>query len=275
MSDDYDPAEDARRSYEAAVEAKRQRGDTHWPQRASDSPTRSPIRREVVIGDCRLLLGDCLEILPTLGKVDAVVTDPPYGIGHRRGSARDRGKGVTLGSGGIRNDERPFDPAFLLQWPAVIWGANHFASRLPRGRWIVWDKTLGAGSGDFSEFEVGWCSRLGADRFIRHMWMGVQRESEVGEKRLHDTQKPIVVMEKSIEFVPDANTILDPFMGSGTTGVACIKLGRRFIGIEIDERYFDVACERIAKAHAQPDMLVEAARAPEPVQASLLGEEGA
>lgn len=227
------------------------------------------IVREEIIGDCRLILGDCLEVLPTLHGVDAVVSDPPYGVNHKRGKAGNRGKGFTKGSRGILNDAKPFDPAPFLDWPAILWGANHFAQRLPHGRWLLWDKTLGAGSGDFSQFEVAWFSKPGADRIIRHMWMGVQRDSEVGLARLHDTQKPIAVMEWCLSFVPQARVILDPFMGSATTAVACIKQGRQFVGIELDEGYFEVACERVRSAYAQPDMFV-ASPAPQPEQLSIL-----
>jgi site-specific DNA-methyltransferase (adenine-specific) len=220
------------------------------------------MRREDLAEGVTLYCGDCREILTTLGKVDAVVTDPPYGIAHRRGSAGNRGKGISLGTGGIANDHVPFDPTPFMVAPSVFWGANHYAYELPRGRWLIWDKTLGAGSGDFSEFEVAWCSETGADRIIRHMWMGVQRESEVGAARLHPTQKPIAVMEWCLRFVPNG-TILDPFMGSGTTGVAAVKLGRKFIGIEIEPKYFDIACRRISEALKQPDMFIER---PKPVK---------
>lgn len=191
----------------------------------------------------------------------AVITDPPYGIAHRRGTAGNRGKGVTRGCRRIEGDQSEFDPSPFLAFPCLFWGGNHFANRLPRGKWLLWDKAFGAGSGDFSEFEVAWCSRKGADRIKRHMWMGVQRDSEVGEARQHDTQKPVEIMRWSVEQFPAARTILDPFMGSGTTGVACVKLGRRFIGIEIEPKYFGIACKRIAAAYAQPDMFIEAEKA--------------
>lgn len=200
----------------------------------------------------------------------ALITDPPYGISHRRGKAGNRGKGISLGASGIANDDVPFDPTEFFHWPCVLWGGNHFAYDLPRGRWLIWDKTLGAGSGDFSEFEVAWCSLVGSDRIYRHMWMGVQRDSEVGGSRLHPTQKPIELMRWCIEWFPSAHTILDPFMGSGTTGVACVKLGRKFIGIEIDPKYFDIACKRIRDAYAQPDMFVEQSKTEPPRQLDLM-----
>jgi len=223
-------------------------------------------RREDLAEGVTLYLGDCLEVLPTLYGIDAVVSDPPYGIGHRRGKAGDRGKGKTKGSAGIANDSMPFDPSPLLKWPAILWGANHYAQRLPRGRWLLWDKTLGAGSGDFSQFEVAWFSRPGAERIIRHMWMGVQRASEVGEPRLHDTQKPVAVMEWCLEFVPQAHTILDPYMGSGTTGVACIRRSRAFTGIELNDAHFDTACRRIEAALREPRMFP----APKPIKQDSL-----
>ena len=104
-------------------------------------------------------------------------------------------------------------------------------------------------------------------RIFRLLWDGVcvgsaaRHEVTAGQQRVHPTQKPVVLMEWCLGFLPDARTILDPYMGSGTTGVACVKLGRKFIGIEIEERYFDIACRRIAEAERQPDMLVQAAKA--------------
>jgi hypothetical protein len=228
--------------------------------------------RKEIIGDAELWLADCREILPTLGKADfapqkglALVTDPPYGIAHRRGVCGDRGKSaVTLGTHGIQGDGEPFDPRPFLHWPAIIWGGDHFAQLLPRGRWLVWDKTLGAGAGDFSEMEVAWFSKPGALKVFRHMWLGVQRKSQVGERRRHPTEKPVALLEWCLGFLPDAQTILDPFMGSGTTGVACVKLGRKFIGIEIEPKYFDIACRRIEEAWKQPRLFEEPKRKPEP-----------
>jgi site-specific DNA-methyltransferase (adenine-specific)/modification methylase len=128
---------------------------------------------------------------------------------------------------------------------------------LPRGRWLIWDKTLGGGSGDFSDFEVAWHSKPGASKIFRHLWMGVQRDSQTGDARLHQTEKPIALMEWCIGFVPNAEAILDPFMGSGTTGVACVNLGRKFIGIEIEPKYFEIACRRIEEAYRQPRLFSE------------------
>lgn len=227
--------------------------------------------RKETIGDCTLYLGNCRTLVGHLHP-DAVVSDPPYGIGHRRGRAGDRGKSaITLGTVGIQNDERPFDPNPFLCWPAVLWGADHYAERLPRGRWLLWDKTLGGGSGDFSDFEVAWCSRPGASKIFRHLWMGVQRDSQVGQPRLHPTEKPVALLEWCLGFLPDFEVILDPYMGSGTTAIACIKQGRPFIGVEIDPVYFETACRRIEAAYAQPDIFIEHDRK-QPIQEPLFGE---
>lgn len=226
----------------------------------------SAIKREVIIGDCRLLLGDCLEILPTLGKVDAVVTDPPYGIGEDGGRFRDRKGGGhrILPKGGWDKATPPaeiFDFILECSNEQIIWGGNYFTDKLPPSKgWLYWQKLMG---GDFSDGELAWTSR---DRALREFTFC----NKIGGK-VHPTQKPVQLMEWCLDFLPDAKTILDPFMGSGTTGVACVRKGKSFIGIEIDEGYFDIACARIRDAHSRPDMFIEAARAPEPEQQVLFG----
>ena len=229
------------------------------------------------IGDCRLILGDCREILPTLGKVDAVVTDPPYGIGYAHSSGGravvSRRLPARRHAQPIVGDDEAFDPSEWLTFPEVImWGADHYASMLPHGRWLAWDKISGASLVDsFSDVEFAWHSKPGAARIISYLWKGVLQDGEKGAQRWHPTQKPIAVMAWCIKQLRrPAEFILDPFMGSGTTGVACVKLGRKFIGIEIDENYFDIACRRIEKAYAQPDMFVEQAKAEKPEQLSLM-----
>lgn len=213
--------------------------------------------RVEVIGRATLYLGDCRDILPILPKVDAVVTDPPYGIAHRRGSAANRGKGVTLGADCRVWDNVPFDPSMLLAFDRVIcWGANFYADKLPGGRWLLWDKQCHGGAGDFSEFEIAWCSEGTAIKAFRHMWLGVQRDSEVGERRLHPTQKPVALMEWCIRLLKGAQVILDPFAGSGTTGVAAVKMGLSFIGIERDPEHFATACKRIEDAQRQSDLFL-------------------
>jgi site-specific DNA-methyltransferase (adenine-specific) len=215
------------------------------------------------IGAAELWLGDCREVLPTLGHVDAVLTDPPYGMGWDTNCSRFSGgppeTQLRRGNGGrawgdtIKGDDTPFDPTpwLALNVPTVLWGANHFASRLPVGTTLVWVKRNDDGFGTFlSDAEVAWMRGGHGVYCWRDMSMkAIERE------RAHPTQKPVGLMQWCIERT-DAGTILDPFMGSGTTGVACARLGRRFVGVEIEERYFDIACHRIEQAQRQADLFV-------------------
>ena len=210
------------------------------------------------IGDATLYLGDCIQILPTLDKVDAVVTDPPYGI--NIGGAKAIG-----GAGYVEPKEygrHEWDKTGMsaAQWECIseltdkwiVWGGNHLADVLGSSAGVLaWDKKCQNGWDDtFSEMEFAWTNCITRAKCFRHLWAGALRASENGfNVRQHPTQKPIVLMEWCLSYVEGA--ILDPFMGSGTTGVACANLGRKFIGIEIDEKYFDIACERIEAAQAQ------------------------
>lgn len=221
-------------------------------------------RIETIAEGVTLYLGDCREILPTLGKVDAVVSDPPYGIAFSHGgndnSGIGSGKYATKFAGvEIAGDDQSFDPAPLVGMSSnvILWGANHFADRLPSSpSWLIWDKRAASGhSNDFADCEMAWSSRKAVARIFRHHWDGMMKASERGVPREHPTQKPIAVMQWCIEQIkPAPSLILDPFMGSGTTGVAAVNLGRNFIGIEIEQSYFDIACRRIAAARKQPDM---------------------
>jgi DNA modification methylase len=202
------------------------------------------MRREV-IGPCELYLGDCLEILPTLGKVDAVVTDPPYGInvnkmklGFSRSSKMDKGE--------WDNKRAELQPVLELKVPSIIWGGNYF-NLMPSKAWFVWDKGAGFKGRSFSECELAWSNLENNAKIFEYnpLSKGDYKEKE------HPTQKPVSVMQWCLSFIPEAEIILDPFMGSGTTGVACVNLRRRFIGIEIEEKYFDIACKRIKIAVAQ------------------------
>ena len=164
----------------------------------------SAVRTETLAEGVTLYLGDCREILPTLGKVDAVVTDPPYGIAHVKG-AGGHGKHNRRNIAPIVGDEVDFDPSPLLGLAddVILWGASHYAQRLPHGRWLVWDKLGEMASYDsFSDIEVAWHNRRGAERLIRHMWKGICQDSEKDAKREHPTQKPIVVMQWCIRQIP-------------------------------------------------------------------------
>lgn len=207
----------------------------------------------VVIGDATLYLGDCLDVLPTLAKVDAVITDPPYGVG-KDGQAESSG-----GHGGRKRHEfmgwdaeRPSRSAFDLILAAadrhVIWGGNYFADLLPpTGKWLVWDKGQRISQ---SDGELAWTGQSGALRICI-----MNRVQLLLDGTDHPTQKPVKLMQWCIGQVGHpCKTVLDPFMGSGTTGVACANLGRKFIGIEIEPKYFDIACERIENAYRQQRM---------------------
>ena len=194
--------------------------------------------------------GDAREIVPTLSGIDAVVSDPPYGIRYSpsQNSGKAWGAKTFVGDTVVSGDDEPFDPTFLLRFPALIlFGANHYADKLPPShQWVVWDKRDGLTSNDFADCELIYTSGTGVARLVRHRWSGALRDSERGEERLHPTQKPLVLMRWLIERI-DAQTILDPFMGSGTTLRAAKDLGRRAIGIEIEERYCEIAVKRLAQ----------------------------
>ena len=206
----------------------------------------------VTIGRAQLWLGDCRDILPTLPKVDAVVTDPPYGIG------MDGGKVGRAEYEKLDWDSEAADVSGVvaLGIPTVIWGGNYFQLP-PSSCWLIWDKET-AGVTTFADCEAAWTNLSKAMRLKRHLWSGPYQK--VREQRFHPTQKPVAVMQWCIEHLPEgAQTILDPFMGSGTTGVAAVQMGRSFIGIEREPKYFDIACKRIEDAQRQGDMFVDAA----------------
>ncbi len=164
----------------------------------------------------------------------------------------------------IEGDDVSFDPTPLLKFSKniVLFGADYFIKSLPPGGSLsVWDKRLDESADKMfgSCFEMLWFYPKKKKEIIRHKWAGIfGTEKEDHPIRVHPTQKPIGLMIKIIQKLADAQTILDPFMGSGTTGVACIKMGRKFIGIELDPDYFKIACDRIQRAYDQPDMLLEA-----------------
>jgi DNA modification methylase len=210
---------------------------------------------------------DCREVLPSLPKVDAVVTDPPYGIG------KDGQKRTTGSHGGRKayeflgwDQSRPEQELLWLLIQSgrhhVVWGGNYFADLFPaRGKWLVWDKDQRI---DQSDGELAWTSEEGALRIF-----DMNRAALLTDGAEHPTQKPLQLMKWSIEQLPFCETILDPFMGSGTTGVAAVKLGRKFIGIEIEPKYFDIACRRISEALKQPDMFIEKPKPAKQEQFSL------
>lgn len=215
----------------------------------------------VIIGDCKLYLGDCAEILPTLGKVDAVVTDPPYGIGEAAGKNKSRTNLAAAKDYGNQSwDDEPASIKTIrdlrhISNHQIIFGGNYFELP-PANCWLVWDKLNGAN--DFADCELAWTNLDKAVRRIKYRWAGMlQQDMKNKEERVHPTQKPIEVMRWCIGHLPEgSDLILDPYMGSGTTGVACVKMGRKFIGIERESTHFESACKRINEAYRQPDMFV-------------------
>jgi site-specific DNA-methyltransferase (adenine-specific) len=197
------------------------------------------ILKDERIGNQRLILGDCLHVMPTLGRFDAVVTDPPYGIGYSPGSG---GGGITDSNGKryekrftgkdlVIGDDRPFDPEPILAMglPTIMWGGNHFASRLPDSKaWLIWDKRRGTTVNDFADVEIAWSNLKTPARCLPHLWNGMLRDSER----------------------------------------ACQRMGRAGTGIELDPDYFDIACRRVDEAARRPDLLIPETRAA-PVQEQL------
>ena len=215
------------------------------------------------IGDATLYLGDCREILPTLGKVDAVVSDPPYGILNLEGesaairkSPRQQGSGKLknrlLNQSDVRWDVAPSPELFALlrsiSEQQVFWGGNYFPLPPTRGV-LIWDKDQPWPN--FSQAEIAWTS---TDRPAALFRLSSGRGCPDKE---HPTQKPVPLMCWCLGFLPTSRIILDPYMGSGTAGVAALRLDRKFIGIEIEERWFDIACKRIEQEARQGKLFVD------------------
>lgn len=196
---------------------------------------------EVTIGPCRLILADCRDVLPTLSGVDAVVTDPPYGIGAGRMSF-GAWRTSRMEKGDWDSETPDLSAIVEMKVPAVIWGGNYF-SLPPSRRWLMWDKGAGFRNRDFAECEMAWCSEDGNSKVLNRDPLAC---GDYRDKR-HPTQKPVAVMEWSLSHVR-GDMVIDPFMGSGTTGVACIRTCRQFIGVEREPKYFDIACSRIRRA---------------------------
>ena len=242
--------------------------------------------QKVVIGPATLYCGDCLELLAdgAFKGVGAIISDPPYGISFVKGKG---GHGVSDARNmkPIHGDSTPFDPAPWLELaghkvgnsvrdkslPVMLFGADYYKISLPGGRFVCWDKSCGQGpAASFVDAEFIWSNRKSPRNIIRHFWMGALRAGEDNQgksMRRHPAQKPVEVMLACLEYsrVGLGKTVLDPYMGSGTTGVACLRTGRKFVGVEIDEEYFEIACGRIK---SEWDKIQEAIR-----QGVLFGNE--
>jgi len=215
-----------------------------------------------------LYLGDWREHRDLLAGVDAVVTDPPYGFGYD--PARSR-KAVNVQRGlalvdrdwaQIEGEAEEFDPRPLIDLAPVVvlWGANHYAHRLPSSkRWFVWDKRDGVASDNQSDAEMAWCNVGGSVRLHRQLWRGIARAGEeniaTAGAKLHPHQKPVALMAWCMEHakIPVGALVADPYFGSASTAIACLRTQRRFVGFEIDQAHFDTAVARIHGELSQRD----------------------
>jgi len=204
------------------------------------------------MNNCTLINGDYLKEIPKLtnNSIDLCLTDPPYGINQNK---------MTMGVGGgiaKHNQYIKFDDSkkpnltklFKISKNQIIFGGNYF-NLPPSPCWIVWDKIKNGRSSDFADCELAWTSFKTPCRKFTFLWRGmIQGNMRHKEQKFHPTQKPVALMEWIIKnYSKPGDTILDPFMGSGTTGVAALKLQRKFIGIEINKEYFDIATKRIGE----------------------------
>ncbi len=202
-------------------------------------------------GGITIIHGDCREVLPGLPKVNLVLTDPPYGINHPT-NYHERGRdnlSACRDYAPVHGDSEPFDPRWLLMVGTgrILWGGNWYADKLPpSGGWLVWDKERPDALGQ-ATCELAWTDCIKGVRRLRHLWDGFRRKGR--ESLYHPTQKPEAVMRwcMSLRWTKDMGTILDPFMGSGTTLVAAKDLGRQAIGIEIEEKYCEIAAKRLSQ----------------------------
>lgn len=228
------------------------------------------------IGDCTLYLADCMDVLPTLGKVDAVVTDPPYSSAVKKGAMTRADDAPINGKAFVPFDISAKEISDILEmcvperWCVMFCDWRHAASILqipPRGyrdvRFAVWNKPDGAPQFTGDRPAPGWEAIAILHREgVKLRWNGGGSRSVytfgIEKQNGHPTPKPLSLMKHMVELFTDhQEVILDPFMGSGTTGVACVKMGRKFIGIEREPEYFEIACKRIREAYAQPDMFIE------------------
>lgn len=200
--------------------------------------------------------GDCRDIAPTLQPFDLCLTDPPYGLGENAKRVASRGRGGLGGASPILTDYgdfdwdmKPADTELVLQMTgtakeSIVWGGNYFYMP-PRRGWLVWDKQ---NTGDFADCELAWTNLKTSVRIFRHMWNGMLRASESDVPRVHPTQKPIALMKWCLGFAPNAKTMIDPFMGSGSSLVAAKHRGMTAVGIDKEERYCEIAAKRLAQS---------------------------
>jgi site-specific DNA-methyltransferase (adenine-specific) len=198
---------------------------------------------------------DCSEVIGSVVAPETVallLTDPPYGVSERTNrKAAGRGKLAECNDfPPVHGDDKPFDPTPLLAFKrAVLFGANYFSERLPPSpSWIIWDKRDGIPSNDNADVELAWSNLGGPARCFRHIWNGMIKASERGERRVHPTQKPVALAQWVIgQHTQPGEVVFDPYAGSGSVLVAAKNLGRRAIGVEIERRYCDEIVRRLAQ----------------------------
>lgn len=228
-------------------------------------------KRKEVIGNQTLYLGDCLAVMPLLGRVDAVVTDPPYGIGFRYGVYDDSAESFLTFMQALRGK-----PLAMLQYPeemmrlaCPVLGAPDevltwvYGSNLPRQTrlWGFWGCDVDPKRSK-QPCRNPESSKVKNDMVAGYDWREFpQVKNTSPEKTSHPCQVSVDLVSWVLECIK-ARTVLDPFMGSGTTLVACQKLGRHGIGIELDPDYFDIACRRVEEAARQPDLFIAETRIP-------------
>ncbi len=227
-------------------------------------------------GRARLYLGNCLDLRNTVGQIDAIITDPPYGIDYQH-SGGGKLEHLNRNLDKIMGDKNAFDPRPMLEkyekdeskrggagakMPIVIWGANHFSDKLPPGNWLCWDKACGMGPhSSFTDAEFAWTTRKTPRSVFHHLWMGLLRAGEDNSnatRRSHPSQKPVELMLWCLETarVGIGKTVFDPYMGSGSTGVAALRTGRKFVGCELDPKHFKTAVQRIESELSQGDLFL-------------------
>lgn len=204
------------------------------------------------IGEATLYLGDCMEVLPTLGTVDTVITDPPFGVGNFvQTTGRIMGRGKNVGKAVDWNEAPPTAEFFALlrsmSKHRIIWGANFFNCFEDLGGAIVWIKRQSMPN--FSKADIASCTHFQKTETVEIPWTNFTVTHRAMTD--HPCERPVELYEWCIRYLPACESVLDPYMGSGSTGVACANLGKPYIGIEINPSYFDSACARIAAAQAQ------------------------
>ena len=213
---------------------------------------------KVIIGPATLILGDARTVLGELAKPAALLADPHYGKRYRsrhnekRGRSRPEWARKNGNFKPIAGDFDDFDPTWMLELglPSIIWGADHFHDSLPGDRrLLVWDKLAGKTPTKCNgDIEIAWCSEKGPNRIFTHLWRGIIRAGEENVSRspkLHPHQKPVALIDWCLQFLPTSGVLCDPYMGSGTTGLACLRRKREFVGVEIDPAHFETACQRL------------------------------